>query len=217
MNLDAGEHDDELPELWRLFDVLAIACGGHAGDDASMARVIEACPDQELGAHPSYPDREGFGRTSIVIAPDALAAAVASQCAALARIAALHGRRVVWIKPHGALYHDAAREPAIAEAILRGARAALGTFAVIGPARGAMRAATATLRLTYAREAFADRATRDDGTLVPRGEPGAVITDPAVAAAQAARLARDADTICCHADTPGALAIARAVRGALGG
>lgn len=216
MNLDAGEHADEPPELWQLFDVLAIACGGHAGDDRSMARVIAACPDQQLGAHPSYPDREGFGRQTIAMAPDAIARAVAAQCTALVAVAARDGRPVVWVKPHGALYHDANRDRAIADAVLHGA-AVIGDVGVIGPARGALRDAAAALGLRYLREAFADRATRPDGSLVPRSEPGAVITDPAIAAARAVRLAGEADTICCHADTPGALAIARAVREALGG
>ncbi|MGE5181679.1 MAG: LamB/YcsF family protein, partial [Acidobacteriota bacterium] len=137
LNLDAGEHDDESPELWQLVDLVAIACGGHAGDDASMARVIDACPDQVLAAHPSYPDRDGFGRRTIAMSAAAVEAAVADQCAALARIAAARGRRVTWVKPHGALYHDAAREVTLARAVIAGARAALGRdVGVIGPPRG---------------------------------------------------------------------------------
>ncbi|HUJ59010.1 MAG TPA: LamB/YcsF family protein [Kofleriaceae bacterium] len=218
LNLDAGERDDEPAELWQLVDVLAIACGGHAGDAASMARVIAACPGQQLGAHPSYPDREGFGRRSIAIAHDALATAIEAQCAALAVAASSAGRRVLWVKPHGALYHDAARSQELAETVLGAARAALGdAVGVIGPPRGALHDVAAARGLRYLREGFADRALRPDGSLVPRGEPGALIVDPAAAAAQAQRLAADHDTICMHADTPGALAIARAVREALGG
>jgi UPF0271 protein len=199
-------------EILRLVDLVAIACGGHAGDDASMARVIAACTAQELAAHPSYPDRARFGRATMAIEPDTLAAAIEQQCAALAAVAARHGRRVEWVKPHGALYHDAARDPVLAAAVLRGARAALGGHVgVIGPARGALRDAAGP---RYLREGFADRATRADGSLVPRSEPGALITDPAEAAAQARRL-EGVDTICIHADTPGALEIARAVREAL--
>jgi UPF0271 protein len=208
-NLDAGERDDEPPELWQLFDILAIACGGHAGDESSMARVIDTCPHQIVAAHPSYPDRAGFGRRSIAIDPDDLAEAVAEQCRALARIADKRGRRVEWVKPHGALYHDAARDREIAAAVVRGARTALGDFGVIGPPYATVPG------VRYAREGFADRAMRADGTLVARGEPGALITDPAAAAAQAVRLAPEVDTICMHADTPGALAIARAVHEAL--
>jgi UPF0271 protein len=211
MNLDGGEHDDEPEELWRLADVICIACGGHAGDDASMARV--AAVARAVGAHPSYPDREGFGRRTIAIAPAALEASIRDQCARLARLA-----RVEYVKPHGALYHDARTSPPVAAAVIAGARAALGDrFAVIGPPTGALRDAAAAAGLRYLREGFADRATRADGTLVPRGEPGALITDPAVAAANATRLAVDHDTVCVHADTPDALAIARAVRSALDG
>jgi 5-oxoprolinase (ATP-hydrolysing) subunit A len=211
MNLDAGEREDESAELWRLFDIVAIACGGHAGDRESMARVIDACAAQVIGAHPSYPDREGFGRRALEMPLEALAPEIDRQCSELAEVAARYGRRVEWVKPHGLLYHDASRSPAIANAVVRGARGALGDdVGLIGPANGGYGG-------KYLREGYADRAVRGDGALVPRDEPGAVITDPATAAAQAARLARDGgiDTICVHADTPGALTIARAVREAL--
>ncbi len=215
LNLDAGEHDDEPEELWRTADLVAIACGGHAGDAASMARVIDACTDQVLAAHPSYPDRDGFGRRTIGISEAALEDSVAEQCAVLARVAAARGRRIVWVKPHGALYHDTARDGALALAVIHGARAALGNdVGFIGPPRGAL---FATAGIRYLREGFADRARRADGSLVPRGEPGALITDAAAAAKQARELRGEVDTICVHADTPGALAIARAVREALRG
>ena len=217
LEIDAGEQDDEPEELWALADVLNVACGGHAGDDASMAKVAAFCAARErprIGAHPSYPDREGFGRRAIAIEPRALADAIEQQCAALARIAG----DVRWMKPHGALYHDAAARAEIADAVLGGAVAALGpTFAVIGPPRGELRLAAAALGLAYVREGFADRATRADGSLVPRGEPGALVTDPAAAAARARSLVNEVDAICVHADTPGALAIARAVREAIDG
>jgi len=209
MNLDAGEREDESEELWRLFDIVTIACGGHTGDRASMERVVSACKRQQIGAHPSYPDRESFGRVTMRIPLEVLVQSIERQCAALARVAAIYGRSVKWVKPHGALYHDAARDPVIAEAIVRGARAAIGEeVGIIGPE-------SARVGGEFLREGFADRAMRADGTLVPRGEPGALITDPAAAAAQAKRLAGRVDTICVHADTPGALEIARAVREAL--
>lgn len=203
LNLDAGEHDDEPPALWQLADIVCIACGGHAGDEASMRRVLAVA--REVGAHPSYPDREGFGRRTIAITPAALAATVREQCA---RLAALSD--VAYVKPHGALYHDANRDPALARAVIEGALAALGAVAVIGPARGALHDAAAAAGLRYLREGFADRATRPDGSLVPRSEPGALIEDPALAAARAREL--DCDTVCIHGDTPNALAIAHAVR-----
>ena len=220
MNLDAGEHDDEPEALWAMFDVLNIACGGHAGDAASMARVVGWCAAEgrAIGAHPSYPDRADFGRRTVAMAPEALAATVAEQCAALAAIARGAGRAVTHVKPHGALYHDAAADPAIAHAVVTAAAGALGNaITVIGPPRGALREAAEARGVGYASEGFADRRMRPDGGLVPRSEPGALLTDPAEAAAQARALASRVDTICCHADTPGALAIATAVHGALHG
>ena len=207
LNLDAGEHDDEPAALWQLADIVCIACGGHAGDEASMRRVLAVA--REVGAHPSYPDREGFGRRTIAITPAELAASVRAQCARLAALSA----RVAYVKPHGALYHDANRDPVLARALLDGATAALGAIAVIGPPRGALHDAAAATGLRYLREGFADRATRPDGSLVPRTEPGALIDDPALAAARARELA--CDTVCIHADTPNAMSIAIAVRAVL--
>ena len=252
LNLDAGELESETEELWSLFDLLACACGGHAGDAASMARVAAFCAGSgtRLGAHPSYPDRAGFGRTSVTISPADLRGAIASQCRALSTIAAAAGIAITAVKPHGALYHDAAVSPAIAEAMLDGVADAIAisqasaamsvassepphlandvppriainephvasSVAIIGPPRGALFEAAQRRALRYLREGFADRRMRADRSLVPRSEPDALITDPAAAARQAAQL--DADTICIHADTPGAIAIARAVREALRG
>jgi 5-oxoprolinase (ATP-hydrolysing) subunit A len=220
MNLDAGEYPDEPEALWALFEVLNIACGGHAGDAASMARVVAWCAatGTAIGAHPSYPDRAGFGRRTIAIAPDALVATLTEQCAALAEVARAQDREVAYVKPHGALYHDAAADPAIASAVVDAVLDALGDQAVvIGPPAGALRTAAGARGLGYAREGFADRRMRPDGSLVPRSEPGALITDPGVAAAQARRLGPGVEMLCVHADTPGALAVARAVREALRG
>src|SRR6185436_3975431 len=182
LNLDAGEHADEPEELWALFDVLNIACGGHAGDDESMDRVVRFCvaSGRTIGAHPSYPDRPGFGRRTLAIEPAALGAAVAEQCAALAAIARRHGRTVDYAKPHGALYHDAAMSEALAHAVVGAVAGALGdAVIVVGPPAGALREAAIARGLRYASEGFADRRMRDDGSLVPRSEPGALITDPA--------------------------------------
>lgn len=220
MNLDAGEHADEPEELWAMFDVLNIACGGHAGDAASMERVVRWCvaSRRAIGAHPSYPDRPGFGRRTLAIDPAALAATLAEQCAALAEIARHQARAVEYMKPHGALYHDAAANEPIARAVVTAATGALGDdITVIGPPAGALREAATGRGLRYASEGFADRRMRANGSLVPRTEPGALLTDPADAAAQALALATQVDTICLHADTPGALAIAGAVHKALRG
>jgi len=229
LNLDAGERPNEIDGLWSLFDILMCACGGHAGDAASMDRVAAFCARStvKLGAHPSYPDREGFGRRSPLQGVPAEAmdarvrevatlveASTAAQCRALAEIARRRRVAVVAMKPHGALYHDANVHGAIAQALLHGAVAALGRgITIAGPPAGELRDEAERQRLLYAREGFADRRMRPDGSLVSRSEPGALIVDPAEAAAQAVALASSVDTVCIHGDTPGALAIAQAVRG----
>jgi UPF0271 protein len=214
LGVDAGELPGEPEDLWLACDWIHVACGGHAGDAASMARVAAACAGRvQLGAHPSYPDRGGFGRTPIAMAPRELAASVAEQCRALAAHA-----RIAHAKPHGALYHDADRSPELAAAFVDGVVAAAGAVAIVGPPAGCLREAAEARGLRYLREGFADRGLRADGSLIPRGEAGALILDPAVAAAQAALLADGAgvDILCVHGDSPGALGIAHAVRAAIG-
>ena len=219
LNVDLGELPDEPDQLYACANVVNVACGGHAGDDASMRRAIELCAAHgaRLGAHPSYPDRKGFGRMRVAIPPEELRRIVGEQCARLQGFARAAGSVIAFVKPHGALYHVARDDEATAEAIVVGAAQVLGMFTVIGPAQGALVKAAARAKLGYAREGFADRAAREDGTLVPRGEPGALVLDPAVAAARATALASagGVDTVCVHGDTPGAVAIASAVRAAL--
>jgi UPF0271 protein len=218
LDLDAGEHASEPEELWALADILAVACGGHAGDATSMQRLAAFCAahGRGLGAHPSYPDREGFGRRTIDIELDALRTGLEEQCTALAAVASAAGATVRWVKVHGALYHDAAKDSAIADVVVAAAIASLGSHVtIIGPPEGQLAAAARAAGLAYLREGFADRAIRPDGSLVPRSEPGALITDPTIAAARARELAGRVDTICVHADTPQSLAVARAVREAI--
>jgi 5-oxoprolinase (ATP-hydrolysing) subunit A len=219
LNIDAGEDDAEPDELYVLAHAVSIACGGHAGDDRSMARVLSACAraGTRAGAHPSYEDREGFGRREIAIEPAALARSVRAQCERLATIARACGVTLSHVKAHGALYHAANRDLRLARAVVEGARGALGSPLVLGPPDGELRRAAEEAALSFAREGFADRAMRADGSLVPRGEPGAVIADPGAARAQARRLAASGafDTLCVHGDTTGAIAIARAVRAEL--
>ncbi len=218
LNLDAGELPDEPEALWALADVINCACGGHAGDAASMTRVAAFCAraNIRLGAHPSYPDREHFGRRSIAIEPASLAISIADQCRALSEIATTHNLAISSVKPHGALYHDAGSTEAVAVAVVRAAVEVLGhDLLIIGPPHGALHAAAERYGLRYAREGFADRALRPDGSLVPRSEAGALITDPREAADQARRLATTVDTICVHGDTPNALELARRVRSEL--
>ena len=138
LNVDAGEHDDEPEALYALAHSLNIASGGHAGDDASMERVLRACLHHGVraGAHPSYPDRASFGRVSMLIEPAALARSVREQCARLAVIAARVGVPLAHAKLHGALYHDANRDPALAALVLGAIREVLGPVIIVGPPRG---------------------------------------------------------------------------------
>jgi UPF0271 protein len=220
LNIDLGERVGEPEALYAYAHVANVACGGHAGDDASMRRAIGLCRrfGTRLGAHPSYPDREGFGRRPLALSPANLRAHVAEQCRRLASLARELGQPIAFVKPHGALYHAAHSDPALAEALVQASIESLGTpIVMIGPSRGALAAAAAGAGMAYAREAFADRGVRPDGSLIMRGEPGALIVDPGEASARAGDLARDpdVDTICVHGDTPQAVVVAGAVRSVL--
>ncbi len=213
--LDAGEHDDESEELWAQFDLLNIACGGHAGDATSMSRVLDACKRHgiQAGAHPSYPDRVNFGRRTMAIDHAELEASIHDQCATLRRLAEARGLSIGHAKPHGALYHDANHDRRLADVVTSGVMAALGAVTMLGPPSGALRDSATMHGMRYLAEGFADRGTLADGSLIPRGQPGALIADPGEAAGRARSLV--ADALCIHADTPNALAIAKAVRAAV--
>jgi UPF0271 protein len=220
LNIDAGEYPDEPEGLYGVAHIVNIACGGHAGDEGSMDRVLFACTrfGTKAGAHPSYADRAGFGRTEVTMSASAVEAMVAEQVGRLAVRAKGIGQKVSYVKPHGALYHAANRAPELARAVVLGSVLALGrSFTLIGPPGGELQRAAGEARVAYAREGFADRGTRSDGSLVPRGEPGAMITDPARARALARQLALSGtvDTVCVHGDTPGAMLIGHAARTAL--
>lgn len=219
LNVDAGELESEPDELYALAHAVSIACGGHAGDERSMERVLRACMSAktQAGAHPSYEDRAGFGRRDLDLSPETLLRSVHAQCARLRTVARDVGAEIAHVKPHGALYHAANRDPQIARAVIAGVQSSLGAPLVIGPEVGELRRAAEAAGLAFAREGFADRALRSDGSLVPRSEPGALITNPHEARAQAGRLARSGtlDTLCVHGDSAGAVDIARAVRSEL--
>jgi UPF0271 protein len=222
LNIDVGELPNEPQALYEEAHLANIACGGHAGDDASMHRALQLCRawGTRAGAHPSYPDREGFGRRPMTIAPEQLRASVAKQCSLLSAIARALGEPIRYVKPHGALYHAAGAQAAVADAVVGGAVEALGAgLTLVGPEHGELSAAAARAGVGYAREGFADRATRPDGSLVPRSEHGALLLDPVACADRARMLASrgDVDTVCVHGDTPGAVLIAHAVRAVLDG
>ena len=209
LNIDLGELADEPAALYALATVANVACGGHAGDRRSMARAVSFAMARgtKVAAHPSYPDRDGFGRTSLKLPADQLASAVEQQCAALGAIALRLGYPVSSMKPHGALYHDASVDPDIARAVIvasaRGLQIAPEALTVIGPPSGSLFDQARALHTAYAREGFADRGYRSDGTLIPRGEPGALLANPEQAARQALSLARTApSTRCAFTATP---------------
>jgi 5-oxoprolinase (ATP-hydrolysing) subunit A len=220
LNIDLGELAGEAEALYEHAHLANVACGGHAGDDDTMRRALGLCLRHGTlaGAHPSYPDRPGFGRRALAMEAGALRGSVRGQCARLAEAGAESGVVVRFVKAHGALYHAAREDGVVAEALVEGALGALGPgITFVGPASGRLRDAVERAGLGFLREGFADRATRPDGTLVPRGEAGALILDPAAATARTRALAAsgEVDTICVHGDSPGAVAIARAVRQAL--
>ena len=238
LNADVGEAGDAAGveverALLGLVTTAHIACGGHAGDDASMAATVAAALQHSvrIGAHPSYPDGEGFGRRPMDIDRDALRSSLCEQLAALERISRAAGTAIESVKAHGALYGEVAKGGAIYETLRDAVRDSCGRDVALVLPSGCHAMAT-TLRdgVTAWEEGFCDRSYRSDGGLVDRQSAGAVVGDPAAAAAQALSLARGAvatrdgsvltlwvDTLCIHGDTPDAVPIATAVREALVG
>jgi UPF0271 protein len=171
-----------------------------------------------VAAHPSYPDREQFGRARLPMPLSALYESIVDQVDTLAHVTR-ESRAVLWgAKPHGALYHAASEDAGVAAAFLDAVVAVWPDgVTIVGPPEGHLEAETQARALRYVREGFADRRYGEGGKLLPRGEPGALIYDPETCAEQALRLARtgDVETICVHGDTPNAVVIARTVRSAL--
>ena len=224
LNADLGESFG----IWRLGDDKAlleivtsanIACGFHAGDPLTIRRACASAVARgvAIGAQVSYRDLAGFGRREMVVPPQELAAEVLYQIAALDGIARAEGGRVRYVKPHGALYNRAVTDPEQAAAIVSAAVCYDPALPILTLPGSALATAATDVRLPAIAEAFADRAYRDDGTLVPRSEPGAVIDDPAEVLARVIGMARDpnVDTICVHGDTPGAADLAARIRQAL--
>ena len=227
LNADLGEGMDDGPIL-PFITSASIACGLHAGSPLIMDRVVSLALSRrvQVGAHPGYADRDNFGRAPVDLPLDELRALVLYQVAALDGFVRAHGGRLAHVKAHGALYNRAARDVGVASAIAEAVRACGSDLVLIGLAGSVQLGAARLLGLRAAGEAFADRRYLPDGGLMPRSEPGAVLSLPREAAEQAAMIARegcaiasdgsrvriDADTLCLHGDTAGAAGIARAVR-----
>ncbi|WP_232711102.1 MULTISPECIES: 5-oxoprolinase subunit PxpA [unclassified Microbacterium] len=235
LNADLGETVDGAPTaddeaMFAVISSANIATGGHAGDASSMRLAVERAARYgvAVGAHPSYPDRGGFGRAAMDLAPAELTVVVSGQLAAL-RAA---GADIRYVKPHGALYHAVGMDADLARALVRAVvdlSDALGRAVPVLALGAAAAEASAAAGLPFVREAFLDRGYTPGGELVPRGMTGALLHDPSVVAERAVRLARDgvveaidgtlvvadAASLCLHGDTPEAVAMARAVRAAL--
>jgi UPF0271 protein len=216
INADIGEIAEHIADgtqeaLLPSLTAVNIACGGHAGDESMMRASIRQALTYglQIGAHPGYPDRGHFGRRELNLPLDEVSQLVYEQVAALG---ALTGE-IRHVKPHGALYNQAAHNPPLAQAIARGVARFSRSVTLFGLAGSPMLDAFAAEGFATAAEAFADRRYNPDGTLVSRTRPDALIEDPAEAAAQVLRLIAQGNvqTICVHGDTPGAAAIARAV------
>jgi 5-oxoprolinase (ATP-hydrolysing) subunit A len=236
LNCDMGEYPEAVVDgtqeaLMRSVTSVNIACGGHAGDEGMMRATIEQALRHgvAIGAHPGYADRENFGRVELQLSAGEVAESVFAQVVTLAKIAESCGAHVAHVKPHGALYNQAARDRVLSGAIAAGVARWSKDVVMVGLAGSVMLEAFREAGFTVAAEAFADRRYEADGSLRSRKFADALISDPAEAAEQALRilerkevLAHDgqvvsmsAQTLCIHSDTPGAVETAMRVSDAL--
>ncbi len=236
INCDMGESfgryqlgDDAA--MLRVVTSANVACGMHAGDPVVMRRTVALAAEQgvAVGAHPGYPDLQGFGRRSMGFSAGDLENYLLFQLGALAGVARAAGVSLRHVKPHGALYNAAIGDRGLALAVVRAVAAFDPALVVVTLPVGILAEEARKAGLVVAHEGFADRAYYEDGTLVPRSEPGAVVREPERAAARAVRMATEGeveaitgkviamaiDTLCVHGDTPGAPQIAARLRAAL--
>ena len=238
LNSDVGESYGR----WQLGDDAAllplvtsanVACGFHAGDPTTLRRTCERAAEAGVvvGAQVGYPDLVGFGRRFLDMASDELTDAVLYQVGALDALARVAGTRVAYVKPHGALYNTVVAHEEQAAAVVAAVAALDPGLPLLGLPGSALLRRAAEVGLRAVPEAFADRGYTPSGTLVPRREPGAVLSDPAEVAARVVRMATAGEvvavdgsvvrvaveSVCVHGDSPGAVAMARAVRRALAG
>ncbi|WP_375201492.1 5-oxoprolinase subunit PxpA [Hyphococcus sp.] len=231
LNADMGEYADETQQaieaaLMPLVTSCSIACGGHTGTAETMCATARLAKQHNVrtGAHPSYPDREGFGRRAVTLSSEELRLSLTLQVEALKGVLGLESLQLSHVKPHGALYNDAAKDIALAQVVASVCSGAV----LVGPSGSALEAAAKEAGLPFAAEGFVDRLYLASGALSPRSEPGAVLADIDARAAQALAIAKGekinardgallvkAETLCIHSDSPGAVETAQAVRKAL--
>jgi UPF0271 protein len=232
INSDMGEinrllDDGTYEKLMNYVTSINVACGGHAGDETMMAAMVALAKDKgvNVGAHPSYPDKENFGRIDMDMDQNELLDSVRDQIQLLVDIGAENGVELTHVKPHGALYNRAVNDEGVAQTIGKAIMQVNPSLKVMGLAGSNMLTVFKTLGLEPVGEAFADRSYESDGTLRNRKYDDALITDPDKAAFQAKNMVEgtvisfegkaiemNAQTICIHSDTPNAVAIAEAVR-----
>jgi UPF0271 protein len=231
LNADLGEGAGHDAELFELISSASIATGFHAGDaDTMHVAVLEAkARGVAVGAHPSFFDRENFGRKELIVTPDEVFDAVAFQLGVFQAIAEAAGMRPNHIKPHGALYNMAVRDGKIAEAIARATKSLDAKLILFAPENSALARAGESHGLQIAHEVFADRNYLADGSLVPRSRADALLNNPEDAAVRVMGMLREGkvrsvegddvevrvETICVHGDTPGAVEFARELRSRL--
>ncbi|WP_028453279.1 5-oxoprolinase subunit PxpA [Chitinilyticum aquatile] len=230
LNSDLGEGCGQDAALIPLLSSANIACGGHAGSDVTMRATVALALRHGvvIGAHPSYPDRAGFGRQALVMSQEDLQASLVQQLQALQRIAAAQGAGVRYVKPHGALYNEAMHDAALAAQIIAAAQGVLGAPAIMGQPGSVLLRQAAAAGLQPLAEGFADRAYQADGSLRPRSQPGAVLDDAAALDQVRAFVLHQQvrsydgkwvkcriDSLCLHGDNPSAVRQAVQIRGLL--
>nr|WP_212763348.1 5-oxoprolinase subunit PxpA [Gordonia araii] len=231
LNADLGEGVGDDDAMLTVVTSANVACGFHAGSPTILAQTCRAAQERgvAIGAQVSYPDREGFGRRYMAMNPDDLRSDIVYQIGALAALASSTGARVTYVKPHGALYNTVVGDEEQAAAIVEAVRSVNPELAIMGLPGAVVLELARDAGLPIITEAFADRGYRADGTLVPRSEAGALLTDSAeiarrvvelvttgtIAAVDGSTITVDAESICLHGDTPGAVEHARATRDAL--
>ncbi|MGP6489735.1 5-oxoprolinase subunit PxpA [Duffyella gerundensis] len=224
-NADLGEGCASDRALLQLVSSANIACGFHAGDAATMLQSVRWAQEfgVAIGAHPSFPDRENFGRTAMQLPAETVYAQVVYQVGALKALAESEGAKLVHVKPHGMLYNQSARDPLLADAIARAVRAVDAGLILVGLANSVSIEVAKRVGLKTRQEVFADRGYQADGALVPRGQPGAMIDSEDRAIAQTLAMvqqgrvqsvdgqwvALQAESVCLHGDGEHALDFAR--------